>query len=265
MSLKQSARDVLALLERGTWTTEHGEADIREIQAAAVAGSRLYTPSTLEALREHAQPGLPAAEVTDATTQVAAKALGRAFVLNFASARNPGGGFLNGAKAQEEDLCRCSGLYPTLLEHPDYYRANRDQPSLIYTDHAIHSPGVPFFRTSSRDAPGPVFLADVLTMPAPNSAPHLARNPGDHATLEAAFHRRWRNVLAIASDVGARTLLLGAWGCGAFGGDPEVASRTARRALEEAGGPFERVVFAIPGSGRRSRANLEVFARVLAV
>ena len=57
-------------------------------------------------------------------------------LLNFASARNPGGGFLKGARAQEEDLCRCSGLYPALLTQPNYYQINREQSSMIYTDHA---------------------------------------------------------------------------------------------------------------------------------
>ena len=35
-------------------------------------------------------------------------------VLNFASAVNPGGGVSHGSNAQEESLCRCSTLYPTL-------------------------------------------------------------------------------------------------------------------------------------------------------
>ena len=46
-------------------------------------------------------------------------------VLNFASAKNPGGGFLNGAMAQEESLAASGGLYPTLLPHTEYYRRNR--------------------------------------------------------------------------------------------------------------------------------------------
>ena len=71
-------------------------------------------------------------------------------MLNFASARNPGGGFLRGAKAQEEDLCRCSGLYETLLECPTYYSVNRHQKSMMYTDHIIYSPKVVFFRTGGR-------------------------------------------------------------------------------------------------------------------
>lgn len=34
--------------------------------------------------------------------------------LVFASAKKPGGGFLTGAAAQEESVCRCSGLYKCL-------------------------------------------------------------------------------------------------------------------------------------------------------
>ncbi|HBR75644.1 MAG TPA: TIGR02452 family protein, partial [Cyanobacteria bacterium UBA11159] len=35
-------------------------------------------------------------------------------VLNFASAKNPGGGFLRGTQAQEESLARSSALYKSL-------------------------------------------------------------------------------------------------------------------------------------------------------
>jgi uncharacterized protein (TIGR02452 family) len=40
--------------------------------------------------------------------------------LNFASAKNPGGGFINGAEAQEESLARTSALYETQLQAWDY-------------------------------------------------------------------------------------------------------------------------------------------------
>lgn len=267
MSKKGRAQEVLQLLETGSYQTETQTVDIEAAQAAAVAGSRLYTPARCEELRAGATPGTPEVLVVDGTSQVVAQRLasdGPLLVLNFASARNPGGGFLNGAKAQEEDLCRCSGLYPTLLEHPTYYRVNRAQKSMLYTDHTIYSPRVPFFRTAGT---GPLleepFLASVVSAPAPNTAPHLARHPGDVASLEAAFERRWRNVLAIARHNDERVLLLGAWGCGAFGGDPVMAATTAKRALA-AEGAFDRVVFAIPGRGKKSAHNLAIFAEILA-
>ena len=94
--------------------------------------------------------------------------------------------------------------------------------------------------------------ASVITAPAPNSRPYLKKST-DIAALEKCFERRWRNVLAIACDQQIPTVLLGAWGCGAFGGDPVMASRTARRALEDFAPAFERVVFAIPGKGKQSQ------------
>jgi uncharacterized protein (TIGR02452 family) len=60
-----------------------------------------------------------------ATSQMAVSATDKIGVLNFASAKNPGGGFLNGAMAQEESLAASSGLYGTLLRNQGYYEANR--------------------------------------------------------------------------------------------------------------------------------------------
>ena len=45
----------------------------------------------------------------------------RTVVHNFASASNPGGGVVHGASAQEECLCRCSGLYFNLNVQPMWY------------------------------------------------------------------------------------------------------------------------------------------------
>ena len=44
----------------------------------------------------------------------AASGMERTLVMNFANAHRPGGGFLNGARAQEESLCRCSTLYKSI-------------------------------------------------------------------------------------------------------------------------------------------------------
>ena len=263
MSLSQLAQDVLNLLERGFYETDGQQVSIAAQQQRACDDSRLYSPDDLTALRGKLPQGDPAQiEVMDATTQQAAQTLvadGPLVLLNFASARNPGGGFLGGAKAQEEDLCRCSGLYPTLLPHIEYYEVNRAQKSLLYTDYAIYSPGVPFFKhRGTGELLAEPFTASVITMPAPNSRPYLKRD-GDPRALEECFERRWRNVLAIAYDQNISTILLGAWGCGAFGGDPEMASRTARRALDDFAPAFERIIFAIPGRGKQSQRNLDVF------
>ena len=269
MSLKQHSKEVLDLIDRGSYPVSGVKVSIAKHIQASLEGSRLYNPEQLATLRERLPTGAhPNIEVTDGTTQQVAQEIAVSeplVLLNFASARNPGGGFLNGAKAQEEDLCRCSALYPTLLRHQQYYDANRNQSSLLYTDYAICSPGVPFFKTrGTGDFLSEPFLASVITAPAPNTKPYLATS-GDPVLLEQCFERRWKNVLAIACDIGIPNVLLGAWGCGAFGGDPAIASRTAKNALADFGPAFERVVFAIPGKGKQSKRNLNVFAETLSL
>jgi uncharacterized protein (TIGR02452 family) len=60
------------------------------------------------------------------------------------------------------------------------------------------------------------------------------------------LQRRIHRVLAIAHAYDHSTLVLGAWGCGAFGNDPHRTARDFRSALEgEFAGAFNTVVFAI--------------------
>lgn len=266
MSLKSLAAEVLAILEAGGYEIEGNFVDLGEIQKLAVTGTKLYRPKQLAELTKHPE-GVPEIFVSSSTTQEAAFVWAREdssklAILNFASARNPGGGFLNGAKAQEEDLCRCSGLYPCLLQCQEYYEANRQQNSLLYTDHAIFSPGVPFFRTSSYGSLlAEPYLVSVITAPAPNSGPYLEKKPDGLKEIESTFLRRWKNVLRIAKDQGIERLILGAWGCGAFGGDPVIASRTAKQAIASEAGGIDEIQFAIPGSGKQSLANLTTFKK----
>ena len=267
-----SARYVLGILDSGQYTTSSGAlVSIREAQAHAEEGTVLYTPERLATLTErNPRPPerAPVVEVRDATTQQAAQSLaagGEVALLNFASARNPGGGFLGGAKAQEEELCRCSGLYRALLTQPEYYEAHRKDRSLLYSDRIIYSPGVPFFRLDGQaeflEAP---FLCAVITAPAPNAGAIRRNAPEDAAAIESTFARRWRNVLAVAEDGGHRVLVLGAWGCGAFRNDAVVVAKSAHDAIYASGlgASFERIVFAIPGFGQRSRGNLRKFRAV---
>ena len=182
-------------------------------------------------------------ELCNETTLGAARTLVdlglRPLALNFANGIEPGGGFLNGARAQEEALCRSSGLYPTIQGDPMYaiHRRNSIEES---SDWAILSPDVPVFRTDSGELLESPWLLSVLTCAAP-FAPSV-RQPRSGDLLEKRIVR----VLEIASAHGFRDLVLGAWGCGAFGNDPRRTASDFRDALlGRFFGHFDRVQFAI--------------------
>ncbi|MER6244812.1 TIGR02452 family protein [Streptomyces griseorubiginosus] len=187
-------------------------------------------------------------------------------VLNFASARNPGGGFLNGAQAQEEALCRASALYTCLLkarEFYDHHRAHRDP---FYTDRVIHSPAVPVFRDDHGRLLDSAHLVGFLTAAAPNAGVVRRTAPERVAELPRALAVRAEQVLSVAVAEGYRRLVLGAWGCGVFQNDPAQVAEAFRTLLAPGGrfaGAFEHVVFGVldrtPGAVVR-----EAFVRAFA-
>ncbi|HNQ91136.1 MAG TPA: TIGR02452 family protein [Verrucomicrobiota bacterium] len=163
----------------------------------------------------------------------------RPLALNFANGVHPGGGFLSGARAQEEVLCRSSALHSTLVDDP-MYTHHRQRPLSDSTDWVILSPDVPVFRTDAGvnlDAP---WLLGVITAAAPY-APRIGV-----AKSAELMHHRIRRVLEVARAFAYEVLILGAWGCGAFHNDPKRVAAEFRSALEqEYDGAFRQVVFAI--------------------
>jgi uncharacterized protein (TIGR02452 family) len=269
MSLVELAQETVEITQRGWYAAAGGErVSIAEATQRAIDGTRLYRPGDYDALTPR-DIGAPATwEVTEETTAEAARRLAgegvaRVAALNFASARNPGGGFLRGAKAQEEDLARCSALYACQVGHRAYYDANRANASVLYTDHLIYSPEVPFFRDERLELLPAPFFASILTSPAPNAGEAATR--GEAGKVRATLERRAGHVLRVAAHHEHRVLVLGAWGCGVFGNDPAVvadvlANLLAARPFARA---FTRVVFAIYDRSKE-RATLRAFRERLA-
>jgi len=119
------ARDTLAVIERGRYRNARDEqVVIADDLARAVANTVHYTGAELVALRDATVPGgavptrIAVSNESSLSTarRLVAEGLGDVLCLNFASARNPGGGFLGGAEAQEENLAKSSGLYACLIE-----------------------------------------------------------------------------------------------------------------------------------------------------
>ncbi|MFD3730903.1 TIGR02452 family protein [Streptomyces sp. NPDC058632] len=212
------------------------------------------------------RPEGPRIEVTGESSLEAARRLagdrygspGGPAVLNFASARNPGGGYLNGAQAQEEALCRASALYVCLLRAAEFYDHHRTHRDPFYTDRVIHSPAVPVFRDDRGRLLDEPFTAGFLTSAAPNAGVILRTAPERAAGLPRALAVRAERVLETAVAHGYRRLVLGAWGCGVFRNEPAQVAAAFRALLEPGGrfaGAFEHVVFGILDRTRTSEVR----------
>jgi uncharacterized protein (TIGR02452 family) len=236
-------RTAVAAAETGAYRDVAGRlVDWRDTVARARAAKRSLPPNAELPDAGPARFPQTRVQVANETTLVAARRQTdegeRVLALNFANGIHPGGGFLNGARAQEEVLCRSSALYATLQGDP-MYAAHRRRPQPDSTDWAILSPDVPVFRDDEGTALDVPWMLNIVTCAAPY-APALGQ-PRAGDLLEA----RIRRVLAIARAYGYSALVLGAWGCGAFGNDPERTARDFKTALGEQAGSFAEVVFAI--------------------
>lgn len=246
-------REAVAITDRGSYDAPSGRAvDLASAIAHAKSATVDLRPGApVPGPRVAGGPFATRTRVVNGTSLAVARELasrtGAApFVLNFASAKNPGGGFLTGARAQEESLARCSALYACILPS-EMYAFHRTHKDCLYTDWMIYSPDVPVFRDdeSAQLLESP-YLATFLTAPAPNAGVVLEREPSRQDEVNATMASRIRRVLAIAAAHGHRHLVLGAWGCGVFANDPGVVARSFQAELTgDFAGVFEEVVFAV--------------------
>jgi uncharacterized protein (TIGR02452 family) len=249
------ARETIDILARGWYTAPDGDRiHIADLLARAQAHSRLVTPDDFgEVFRRGssmAQSCPTEFRVVNCTTLAAARRLihdGAIDVccLNFASATNPGGGFLKGSQAQEESLARASGLYACIAPMRAMYDTNRQFGSCLYTDHMIYSPNVPVFRDDDDALLAEPYTASFITAPAVNAG---ALHERERPRIEPTMLARTEKVLAVAAAHRHEALVLGAWGCGVFHNNPADVARWFRQHLGEGGafrGAFRTVVFAV--------------------
>jgi uncharacterized protein (TIGR02452 family) len=264
---------IKAILAQGAY--DHGTG--RVILGDAVEQARQKTvvipPGAWDDLRQQAMlrcrhapaPVVVAAETTlTALWSLHQQGLQGLGILNFASAVCPGGGWDRGSEAQEESLIRASGLLPCLQAVPEFYLANRRHGHPFATDHAIWTAENPFFIDgigTLRERP----LAGVITMPAPNVAGLIRLSPQECLELPKIWERRIEAVLLLAVARRVEHLILGAWGCGAFGNDPAQVAESFRKVLFD-GTPWltglSSVTFAIHDTSRSQRCLHEFRGRL---
>jgi len=173
----------------------------------------------------------------------AAKA-GEPCVLDFASDSEPGGGWKGKQRGtQEEDLCRRSSLGACLEEHYNKVGAAAYMPNFS----VVYAPDVTVFRAakSYRLLERPFWVAIVA------AALRCTQSDDD-------FRSKINGVLRVAGNHGHRLLVLGAWGCGAFGNEAGQVAQHLATAVKACGHWFDHVVFAVPRGD-----NLDAFRAAL--
>lgn len=246
---KAQGEEAVEIIHSGNYTAADGrEVNVADAIAESVRGTVSYPPDAdLPAFRSAGHT--TQFEVTNETTLNAARRLVldglNPVALNFASAKHPGGGFLGGARAQEESLCRSSGLYACIL-NDGMYRQHAGTRGGFYTNYAIYSPGVPVFRDDDGDLLSEPYRCAFVTSPAVNAGTYLGDGGGKQVEVTREMRERVRKVLHLMAGHGHDAAVLGAWGCGVFRNDSEVIADLFREALATRfAGVFKRVVFAI--------------------
>jgi len=277
---KQIADDTLQVIERGSYLSH----DISAAIASSKQNTRYYAPaSLLSTWSSPTQSGSPppysphhtsvslleistleGARLLANMNAVASTSTTKIGVLNFASAKKAGGGFLSGAQAQEESIARSSTLYPTLMTgvaQAFYTLHNRDQKGGYYSHAMIYSPGVLVIRDDVGGWVEPLKI-DVLTCAAVNAGV-VRQQPGkkvlntsgggatEESKIERVMKERMGRILFLFESQGVKNLVLGSFGTGVFQNSVGVVAQIWADLLLIDGArfqnSFDNVVFAVLG------------------
>ena len=267
--LKEIAEETIKITDKKEYTLADGKKI--ELPDWDYSGVKVFAPDQLQKIEddedeffERAFNGTSGAMyfVVNGDSFEVARGLNDVLVMNFANAHRPGGGFLNGAKAQEEALCRCSTLYKSISSDKamEMYDYNNKAKNPLDSDYMLLSRDVMVFRDVKCNLLAEPYSVSVVTVPAPNRYGR-ASSLGEGEVL-LCMKNRLRKMLFMAAREGYRSLVLGAWGCGAFGNDTKEVARTFHELFFDEGFDefFEVVCFAILGDMEKVGIFADVFA-----
>lgn len=270
------AQQTLDIIEQGFYITDLGlKVDLSVDIKNSIDKTELYSPQRLDTTLDSVDKIIEHRNYTtniivdnctamEAVTKLQHVAT-RLGCLNFASAKNPGGGFLGGSQAQEESLTRASTLYPTLMKYfSEMYEYNRAGDTYLYSDYMIYSPDVVFFRDDHNQFLEQPYTIDIITSPAVNIGAMLKNKPEELDLAEETMLSRMDKILAVFVEKGVTNLILGAWGCGVFKNDPNNIAHYFSHYLQKEGKyskSFENIFFAVYHRSKNLE-NISAFSKV---
>merc|ERR1712160_89827 len=158
----------------------------------------------------------------------------RVLVLNMANPKQPGGGVVGGARAQEEDLCRRSNLYTALPGEAYPLDLNK----------FLHTTEVTIFAGCAEDDYASIGPNQVGVLSAAAPVCHKGTQGGKYTNeIERKRMVAHVNSLIIATreaqiEEGYDTVVLCAHGCGAFSNPPEEVATIFSEAISRYGSSF---------------------------
>lgn len=250
MNLISVARETMEIIKKGQYEVEGEIIKLPEFDYENVdVISPKYGVELLSEKGKNKKAVLKNVCIVPEDSFQAAKRYDNPLVMNFANAHKPGGGFALGAKAQEEALCRCSTLIASISSKKakEMYRYNNLHPTPLESDYMLLSK-VCVFRNEKCELLRNPFLAGVITIPAPNRIGLAAFT--SLKRIDEAMIRRIQIMFLVAKENNYKSVVLGAWGCGAFHNIPKNVANCFRVVLEDYGYAeyFDNICFAIYGS-----------------
>ena len=271
-------QETVAIARKGGYYSDHQKYIELPDPEAMKRGTRFYSvelpPCNTLPLKQDT-----AIEVANEDSILAAKRLQddgfNPAVLNMASRQNPGGGVLNGAGAQEENLFRRTNLFLSMYQFAPYaaeygLAKSRDQYPLDRNFGGVYTPEACVFRGLEKDGYpllDEYFTLSFIAVPAMNR-PAWDYNGKIVSSLIPGIKNKIRTIFRIGLRKGHDALVLGAWGCGAFRNPHAHIARLFHEVLEEVEfkNKYRKIVFAIledhnSGKGHNPEGNLIPFQR----
>ena len=216
---------------------------------------------------------------------------GKVGILNFANSLYPGGGVIRGARAQEESICRCSTLYPVLNTRENkkrYYTPNLEKinnaicviPDAIDsyercinacmgTSSIIYTPNIKIIKSQETitDFMNYFVPVDVITCAAPDFN-YLFDYVDKREITKIVqgdpykwyMRDRCERIFKVAAINNVSTLVLGAFGCGAFLNDPKTVATIFRDLVNKYRYYFSNIIFAVYGENSE---NFKIFRKII--